>query len=870
MASELRSGHWLNPDSDEFDQVFHSLELSVTGMSSFKDIEVWKIETPDLVTRYERRTANYLKVGSWVLAENLGTENTMEHLCSQGWRFLEGGMEFLTGNQYIQPNKTKGNKAGTTTLIYSELAVGHAYATDENPRGLHLPAGFDSFYITPKPLDRNGDGIFSVLEYQAAATFEGRRPTDYSHRYYVRDSQLVCPKYIVTFPQKNIQGVSTKKPMKFAYFDLLSHRPIDMNSQQMTKDATKHVVSIDQAYEHVKEEVDAPDPLLIGKQEWIEKQLDKVEERVRAVNLNYAEVALELKEAYDKAMRRLEMLTKRKLETVLSVEIDLRRQLEQIAWCEHFIKQEDKICTNSLAANRTAPENVQRQLKLEFLKLWKSHMNYRNNLGRIKSSEKHWQQLNQVRADIRALIDIQVYCDEEEGPDEGDEGYLLGGGNSKKSKGAGGNQGPMIDFLKSAESDKYFSVIPRPRSDITSAQLIALVDNHADKIQEILEDSTTMRDTSEWNVDRLPLPASIQRVAANGDDYHLRVPGWPTPDANNAGSIDIRGQFEDTLRGILGNSTGPSTSSVSKRKPQVTSTSGPSKSVDSPRKGLVYEASPKSSLYSPGQASSASKSGMTSVSRMDPAKRAEQKIIDEESVLADSKYRGGVRMPIQALINIVSQYHPQMSLSEISKRKMNQVVARNIEGYDAALEDFSTSVILHPEDAKTVYFSLPMLNKAPNVKMMYSTAIHDRSLNELYSYAMLCDAGSLLLVRSGEYVFGAYLSHPIMDLGRWAGSPSCFMFSVTLDVKLSYHARVLPQGAPQNQTVAFLPDENQLIVGNKDLVLDSALLEGSSEMENMFGIGLQQGGPEAKTLLAGSNRFQIDDVELWAVIPGQL
>ena len=60
--------------------------------------------------------------------------------------------------------------------------------------------------------------------------------------------------------------------------------------------------------------------------------------------------------------------------------------------------------------------------------------------------------------------------------------------------------------------------------------------------------------------------------------------------------------------------------------------------------------------------------------------------------------------------------------------------------------------------------------------------------------------------------------------------------------------------------------ENQLIIGNGDLALDSTLQFGRSNVENCYGIGMDKDSSEARCLLAGSPSFHIDAVEVWEIL----
>lgn len=122
----------------------------------------------------------------------------------------------------------------------------------------------------------------------------------------------------------------------------------------------------------------------------------------------------------------------------------------------------------------------------------------------------------------------------------------------------------------------------------------------------------------------------------------------------------------------------------------------------------------------------------------------------------------------------------------------------------------------------------------------------------------------ILLIRSGEFKFGAYLSEPLLISDSWAGGPACFLFSLTLDMKIPYHARDPPEGGRWGP-VSFLAGRRELVIGNDDLVLDSTLTSGTSQLEGCFGIGLDRQSSEASTMLAGHSHFEIDDVEVWMV-----
>jgi hypothetical protein len=137
---------------------------------------------------------------------------------------------------------------------------------------------------------------------------------------------------------------------------------------------------------------------------------------------------------------------------------------------------------------------------------------------------------------------------------------------------------------------------------------------------------------------------------------------------------------------------------------------------------------------------------------------------------------------------------------------------------------------------------------------------------------------SLLLIKSGEFSFGAYLTHQLAATCAWTGSPSCFLFSNTLSLKIPYHARTAAAvtgtalGVPgtsgavtANSPLAYFVQPDAIFIGNGDLSIDGELLSGTSELENFYGINMTPRCPEALCLLAGTPVFNIDVLEVWAI-----
>jgi len=87
-------------------------------------------------------------------------------------------------------------------------------------------------------------------------------------------------------------------------------------------------------------------------------------------------------------------------------------------------------------------------------------------------------------------------------------------------------------------------------------------------------------------------------------------------------------------------------------------------------------------------------------------------------------------------------------------------------------------------------------------------------------------------------------------------------------MKVPYHARQVPGGDSKLQEpMALYGQDDRLFIGNGDLTIGADLLGGTSEIENCYGLGLEEQSSEAMCLLAGAPVFRIDELEVWTICP---
>ncbi len=601
----------LNDDDEEYISVKQYLSSCLLSQGKVTEVKMVKIDNDDLTQRFDKRSRNLIKLVGWSNLKSLSADNNdLSLLGSRGFVVSKGstGIDFSVGNITTVSaihvhNASHGNvelHEPEHTFVYSDIAVGRSYVLDKDWQHIPVPQTYDSFYMPAHQLDQNNDGEFDLFEYQAAASFDDRDPAEYHHKYFIKDMSQCLPKYIIKFKFKQDDDKATAGSTQeaatyadkmslqsstlddYSHFDPETHKPVTMRNK-MKHGGAKLLLPIELAYEQALDDWHREDPLIKGKKEWLEDQLDVIDDRVREVNLNYADVLERINATAAAATVELQEITKKKLDILLSAEVELRRQKEQMTWMEGLVSKNFNSVNKKIDAahritgaahedekhndnNETKSNNLQdyspydlrrAQLavtdgQLEFLQIWKHHMTFRNASTRLKP-QAHVEALNSVKPDIAVKTDLHVYIDN--GKDRSNTGINTPTDNERGTSSRVGiiasehDKINITNISNSMQLENNYSQPARPARDLISHLLQSVIDVEAGRIHDAL--NSVLRDDS-----KVPLPASFHRPPTAGKNYassqllDILTPSNIKP--NNSEAINHKELYYDSMKYSLG------------------------------------------------------------------------------------------------------------------------------------------------------------------------------------------------------------------------------------------------------------------------------------------------------------------------------
>ncbi len=301
----------------------------------------------------------------------------------------------------------------------------------------------------------------------------------------------MLPRYIVKFRlnKQRFSRILDPHGVDIQYIDPITLQPISAQSMNQNP-IDKRALPIEKLYSQATEEIAYADKdaALQSKTQWVQKQLANLDNKTQEIHNNYKEVYQAIEDAAAQAKQKLYSLAHEKLEVCLSMEIELKRQLEQIHWLNDMMNRLVKKYQYAIV-DATGNDGNRRRLMYDFLKVWRQHSLILNNISRSRPSEL--QLLSTLHGDVRIQSDIKLFTDPFYSHAAGaGGGHGSGSGNSI----AGSNNemyNPMEhyvqDFLHRAHEYNMFSTPIRTSIPYISPAIQQIIDQEMETIQELIE-----------------------------------------------------------------------------------------------------------------------------------------------------------------------------------------------------------------------------------------------------------------------------------------------------------------------------------------------------------------------------------------------
>lgn len=536
------------------------------------------------------------------------------------------------------------------------------------------------------------------------------------------------------------------------FFDPVMYRSVSLKEKMSNANLSRRLIPIEKAFHLAQDEAQKEDSILNQKIEWIDSKLSEVDVSVRKVNMNYAEQYEEIVSASEKAISQLQQLSKSKLELLLGIEMELRREKEEIAWMECFIAERSSRSLETCGKNRDE--------YLKFLNDWKSHAILRNGLSRANPQEINM--LGTIKPDM-VVHPVITVTTEENLPaallslTDKTQSAKLAHKNVKDDDNESVNTSRIsvneclhdakhfFDALATS-SGLYSNQPAKPLENLISPDTQALVDRNVTKIEAALAAALEESETSKRGI---PLPESITRSTVSGNQYAL------PDDSHFKNAYNVMGNNEnytdDQLQGEMEKNI------LHFSRNGLHSSEANDESIVQPHRSSLADLRPlgEHEMLKHDRP----KHDRVETIRASVTNTAQQifRSNSQQStgfLTATEDFDGDLNSYLEST---TEPYRPTYSLVEGSKRRHSQMSIANANFQLNEESAFHESEILKPDQAEvnclydwsfglstivllifycilfqSLYLNLPFFSKPPNCNLMYSTLRDGSGLELMY------------------------------------------------------------------------------------------------------------------------------------------
>lgn len=864
-----------------------------------KDVSAWTVSNPHLLLQFERRTggsaglsaaasslagagglstgSGMLTVDCWVDISKLDAENPVQEVCKRGFHMPSDsqGLPFTTGNIRFALDGPASHQ-----FLLCTVAVGRSFVLDDPSAKREIPksspgtVGYDSLYIH-NPAEQLSASAVALAADGSLAIEEGGAES-YRHTYVVFDAAQVLPRYVVhfgyhpseRFTRQPVQSVNLAeiKAQVAAALSLLGPAAPAVTDKMLSDIGATYEVSMSQSQE--------PDPLLEERKRAIRETLRAIDDKLKTVQTNSAAVEEALYQKLQDALQQLQGETQKKLNLLLSEELELRRQLQLIEWTDSFV-----------------PVMQQSLPPMSFIAAWEKHAALRSALySQIPAAAGvSVRVLEEVQPDMRLVGHIEVVTEK----------------TALASAAAG-----SVQAAQTAAGARFFG-LPQQQQHSAGAIMSAQASSGVLLTSPIVPAAAIAAATaSAGSNDQVQAELALARAnlaAVEAASSHL-------PPQFRAQSDLARAEAEIRVKDAEARASAA-------KESVATSSSAPAAAVAAPAPAPATSLA----LTATSGGSPAGNSRSVTPAAATPSTNTTLAKAPVSANPEDRMQRFSIRREAERKRRQLSSTAPAAVDSLLIGPSLAFQGSSIITPVDAK-ELYMCLPEATGDEA--------MAGHSPATTLLYSSAALGGGTLAAFSEAFQAsgfNGATVILIKANGQVFGGYAADPWDFTGMFGGSPRSFLFSVTKDCKIPYHGRAKGPWQPsdeqlreqheqyqlqlQNQYMAQYnataqlmgrePDfdeqgrlisyqygeSGQLIpvaipvprskpfvrhdalkstrdsiqFGVRDLFVRGDLAEGSSELECCYGIGIRPGSAEAKSFLAGASVFAIEAIEIWGI-----
>eukprot|EP01041_Mallomonas_annulata_P009779 gene9779-20340_t len=419
--------------NDSFSFLRYSLLRCLPKDTYITEFNASKIENISSLPFYKRRLhIDVLKHWSWVEYGSIKHLVSLETICNSGFPYdFSKSYEFNMGMIDLGLERSSEIEL---TLIYCEVAVGDVFVFKDGETVTELPLEYSAAYKSLSEGSKETSNSFSLQKYKSMSNSIKKNMKENYLKYRLKDPLQACPRYIVRVKLRShreqqhgfrqgcsLETIRVESPLirmdngtrrlQYPFYDATVQRPVSAREKQSREENDQTtIVTVQKAFEQATTAGRSDHPDMTSMASWLEQHLDMIENKHRDIQKNYEDTYNAIIKAAEKAISQLQSLTDKKLRSLLSLELELRRQRQQISVTEENIRNMVNQTEQYLRQHTSEQhDNYHDDFRLSFLKDYRAHLSQQSQIIEEKAVYAV-DRLGEIEADMAVVGHLTVSC----------------------------------------------------------------------------------------------------------------------------------------------------------------------------------------------------------------------------------------------------------------------------------------------------------------------------------------------------------------------------------------------------------------------------------------------------------------------------